>query len=272
MRKINPISKTAANGSQNTSFEQKMGSTKPSVGQQPMKQSGFTKKSQFEAIQEHQMGKRPLAQTTKVSYNNSPNSRSKMGSMVGSIPPPGKQGSQKQQQIGQPIGDIPLISQYYSFKNKDGQKMPPNDILYQNDTMKKQSAQIAQSMLIRETKTNKRQNSGVPNNNSNQDAIKYHEQLKQKGIASNLSQERHMNQKMQQLTNGGKLKLKIMSESSSPNPNLVQGQLHGGNQLMNQYFMQNKHKFSQIDSPKDSSIERVRQFDIIGQESLVNHT
>jgi hypothetical protein len=35
--------------------------------------------------------------------------------------------------------------------------------------------------------------------------------------------------------------------------------------------MQNKHKFSQIDSPKDSSIERVRQFDIIGQESLINN-
>lgn len=88
--------------------------------------------------------------------------------------------------------------------------------------MKKQSAQIAQSMLIRETKTNKRQNSGVPTNSSNQDAIKYHEQLKQKGIASNLSQERQLNQKMQQLSNGGKLKLKIMSESSSPNSNLKQ--------------------------------------------------
>ena len=26
----------------------------------------------------------------------------------------------KQQQIGQPMGDIPIISQYYSFKNKQG--------------------------------------------------------------------------------------------------------------------------------------------------------
>lgn len=54
------------------------------------------------------------------------------------------------------MGDIPLISQYYSFKNKDGQKLPPNEIMYQNDSIKKQTAQIAQSMLIRETKTNKR--------------------------------------------------------------------------------------------------------------------
>lgn len=35
--------------------------------------------------------------------------------------------------------------------------------------------------------------------------------------------------------------------------------------------MQNKHKFAQIDSPKDSSIERVRQFDIIGQEHMNNN-
>lgn len=133
------------------------------------------------------------------------------------------------------MGDIPLISQYYSFKNKDGQKMAPNDVMYQNETMKKQNAQVAQSMLIRETKTNKRQNSGVPNGGNNQDALKYHEQLKQKGITSNLSQERHINSKVQHLANGGKLKLKIMSESSSPNPNpnLMQGHLQGGNQLMN---------------------------------------
>jgi len=39
---------------------------------------------------------------------------------------------------------------------------------------------------------------------------------------------------------------------------------------MNQYFNQNKHKFAQVDSPKDSSIERVRQIDIIGQEQLIN--
>ena len=48
---------------------------------------------------------------------------------------PGKQGQVrqpqmvKQQPIGQPMGDIPLISQYFSFKNKgtEGDKAPiPN--------------------------------------------------------------------------------------------------------------------------------------------------
>ena len=81
-----------------------------------------------------------------------------------------------------------------------------------------------------------------------------------------------MNNKVaNQLANGGKLKLKIMSESSSPlNPNAPAPQQMHGNQLMNQYFIQNKHKFAQIDSPKDSSIERARQIDIIGQEQLIN--
>ena len=37
--------------------------------------------------------------------------------------------------------------------------------------------------------------------------------------------------------------------------------------MMNHYFNQTKHKFAQIDSPKDSSIERVRQQDILMQEN-----
>ena len=35
---------------------------------------------------------------------------------------------------------------------------------------------------------------------------------------------------------------------------------------MNQYFMQKKHKYAQIDSPKDGSIERARQTNIMQQE------
>ena len=103
---------------------------------------GYGKKPQFDVIQEHQIQKRPLPQTTKVSYNNSPQNRNKMGSINNHIPP-NKQASSKQQQIGQPMGDIPLISQYYSFKNKDGSKMTQADILNQSDAMKKQNAQIA---------------------------------------------------------------------------------------------------------------------------------
>jgi len=60
--------------------------------------------------------------------------------------------------------------------------------------------------------------------------------MKQKGINSNLSQERQMGNKIaNHLANGGKLKLKMMSESNSPNPNLPINQMPG-NQLMNQYF------------------------------------
>jgi hypothetical protein len=62
--------------------------------------------------------------------------------------------------------------------------------------------------------------------------------------------------------NGGKLKLKVMSETSSPHAdNVIMNtqQINQGNHIMNHYFKQNKHnKFAQIDSPKDSSIERVR--------------
>ena len=52
------------------------------------------------------------------------------------IIPPNKQAQAKQQQIGQPMGDIPLISQYYSLKNKDG-KMTQQEIIDQNEQMKK---------------------------------------------------------------------------------------------------------------------------------------
>jgi len=76
------------------------------------------------------------------------------------------------------------------------------------------------------------------------------------------------------MNNGGKLKLKVMSESSSP-AGIGQKVASGAqvnkrvsNPMMNQYFMQKKHKFAQIDSPKDGSIERARQVDILQQESL----
>lgn len=83
------------------------------------------------------------------------------------------------------MGDIPLISQYYSFKNKDGSKMMQQQQDYiQSDAMKKQ-AQVAQSMLIRESKSGKRQNSGISGNTSNKESSKY-----QKGMNNNLSQER----------------------------------------------------------------------------------
>lgn len=58
----------------------------------------------------------------------------------------------------------------------------------------------------------------------------------------------------------------MISETNSPPLKLNMNQ--GQNQMMNQYFNQKKHlKFQQIDSPKDSSIERVRHFDMIQQES-----
>ena len=120
-----------------------------------MKGGQYNKKTQFDIMNDHQKGKRPMPQTTKVSYNNSPQNRSKVNSMSNNIPP-NKQSSSKQQPIGQPMGDIPLISQYYSFKNKDGAKMTQQDFIHQNEVLKKQSAQVTQSMLVRETKTGKR--------------------------------------------------------------------------------------------------------------------
>jgi len=60
---------------------------------------------------------RPIPATAKVSFNNSPSGHSKMGSLINNMPP-GKQVKSKQQQIGQPVGDIPLIAQYYSQKNQ----------------------------------------------------------------------------------------------------------------------------------------------------------
>lgn len=75
-----------------------------------------------------------MAQTTKPSTNNSPRKQNEMiGPNLGSNSLiKRQQHMSKQKQIGQPMGDIPLKTQYFSFKNNQ----PEFDLSKEEDQKK----------------------------------------------------------------------------------------------------------------------------------------